>query len=372
MMETVPPSTELEELLAAPPTKRTRKPLWLRMIGLLAPSIIPILYSPLHGVLSGKLMLVTVKQRRSETVYTFPVRYLEIDALVIALAPNAPSRSWWKNFIEPSYASITIRGRRTAACGFAPRSDTPEFAKAAEQYLRQSRIVRWFFGVKLKKDRPLTPEQAEALGQNTRVVIFDRSRLGSIPEANAVQNRPALADAIAAQPDVSAPLAGDDSAELRLADLIGPVLAELEREERPAALALAERVAAERYRMWAKEISDPTARTALADCAMREDDIAARVEAAVPGALAIQQSIARAHPDVAAQYLDMFTDMTLEEQFAFQASIQRAAADTWRFLTDSAPAHVRGILLECSYLEEKSAAVLDTLIEATHQTQEAP
>lgn len=364
-METVQPDHEAATLatqLAAPPTAPRRAPLWQRVLRRAAPLIVPVLHCPLHRILSRKIMLVTVKGRRTETIYTFPVRYLEIDALVVALAPNARHRTWWRNFTEPSYASITIRGGRTAACGFAPAPDSPEFAKAAEQYLRQSWLVRRFFKVKLKKDQELTTEQAIALGEHTRVVIFDRAQTDEVRAAAARQKQPrtaALAPGAAAATPAAAP--ETESAELRLADLIGPLLAELEREERPAALALAERVSAERYRMWAKDSTDPTHRAALADCAVREDDIAARVEAAVPGSLAIQESIARAHPNVAIEYLEMFSEMPLREQLSFQASLQRAAAESWRFLAETSPPHIRGVLLECSYLEEKNAAVLDEL-----------
>jgi hypothetical protein len=155
-----------------------------------------------------------------------------------------------------------------------------------------------------------------------------------------------------------------EAAEVRMADLLGPVLSELERDERPAAIALAERVAAERYRLWAREISDPDMQAVLEVCAVREDDIASRVEAVVAGALSIQESIARAHPELAVRYLALFEQMNLATQLAFQARLQRAAAESWRRLAETSPPHVRATLLECSYLEEKTAAALEQLLSA--------
>jgi hypothetical protein len=153
-----------------------------------------------------------------------------------------------------------------------------------------------------------------------------------------------------------------EEAELQITDLLGPVMEPLGRDERPAAIALAERIAAERYRLWAKEQSDPAVRTSLEACAIRQDDIASRVEAVVAGALSIQESIARAHPQLAAHYLRLFEGMTLPTQLAFQARLQRAAAETWRGLGETSPPHIRGTLLECSYLEEQTASALDDLL----------
>jgi hypothetical protein len=63
-----------------------------------------------------------------------------------------------------------------------------------------------------------------------------------------------------------------------IAEIIGPILQRLPAAERPLLGAVAERLAAERYRGWAAAASDAAWRAALLACAAREEDIAGRVE----------------------------------------------------------------------------------------------
>jgi hypothetical protein len=363
-----PDYSSVAERTEAGPVCAAKRPLWLRLAHGVSPIVAPLLVSPFHGILSGKLMLVTVKGRRTDTVYTLPVAYHEFDAFVVALVPDAQRRSWWRNFSEPRYASIIIRGARTAAQGYVPDPRSLEFSRAAAAILRQSRLARWLYGVKLDASKQLAAGEAEKLAENTRVVVFDRTP----PAERLVPNPPAprAPESIATATPRVVEAPGPDPtevAERRVAELIEPVLSGLQHNDRPAALALAERVAAERYRDWAKEISEPSVSALLAECAMREDDIASRVEGAVAGALSIQESIVTAYPDLAAEFLALFDGMPILDQFAFQARIERVMAETWRVLAERAPAHVRGVLLECSYLEEKSASVLDSIVAAHSQ-----
>ena len=153
-----------------------------------------------------------------------------------------------------------------------------------------------------------------------------------------------------------------DAAQTAIAELVGPVLAALQPEEQPAAIALAERIAAGRYRAWAAETREPATQEKLRACAAREEDIASRVEAIVPDAESIQARVERAHPDLAVGYMALFGGRSLADQFALQASLERIGARTWRALAETSPPDVREVLLQCALLEERSAEVLDSLI----------
>ena len=141
----------------------------------LAPLTTAVLQSPVHRLLGGRRMLITIKEKKTDRVYTVPAHYHEVDALVIVLVRNASRNTWWQNFTEPAYASITIRGWRTSAQGFAPEPGAPVFLEAAKHALRNQRFVRSTFGVRLDPDEGLTAEQAEELARTTRVVVFDRT-----------------------------------------------------------------------------------------------------------------------------------------------------------------------------------------------------
>jgi len=152
-----------------------------------------------------------------------------------------------------------------------------------------------------------------------------------------------------------------DDVRARLTALVGPALAGLAPEQQPAIVALAERIAATRYRDWAGRVADDDARERLLACAAREEEIASRVEATVPDADAVQRRARADHPGLPDGYAAMFAGLPLAEQWTLQAQAERVGADTWRGLA-AADAARRDVYLACAELEETSAAVLDALV----------
>lgn len=145
--------------------------------------------------------------------------------------------------------------------------------------------------------------------------------------------------------------------------LLGPLLAGVRADERPLLLAIAERLAAERYRRWAREVERPEWRAGLLACAKREDEIAGLVEGLRPDAASVQQRLRDAHPDLLAINAALFAGRPLAEQFAIQAAGERLGAGTWRALAAAVPeGAVRSAFLACAPLEEASAAFLESIV----------
>jgi organic hydroperoxide reductase OsmC/OhrA len=145
-------------------------------------------------------------------------------------------------------------------------------------------------------------------------------------------------------------------------EALAPVIARVPRAEQPLLIALAERLAAERYRGWAAEIGDASARAQLLACAEREEEIARRVEALFPNAAPVQRDLLAKHPEVAELNRTLFAGRPLAHQFAIQAAGERLGAATWRsFAGREADAGRRDVLLACAALEEESALVLEGL-----------
>ena len=59
-----------------------------------------------------------------------------------------------------------------------------------------------------------------------------------------------------------------------LLEVLAPILESAPEEELPLLLAWLERMAAEKYRVWAQQSADDVERKGLMDCAFREDAIA--------------------------------------------------------------------------------------------------
>jgi hypothetical protein len=70
-----------------------------------------ILRSPVHGLLSSRLLVITVTGRRSGRVYDIPVGYHWRDGSV-EIDVGAPDRKqWWRNFRDRTGTRLLIRGK---------------------------------------------------------------------------------------------------------------------------------------------------------------------------------------------------------------------------------------------------------------------
>lgn len=144
---------------------------------------------------------------------------------------------------------------------------------------------------------------------------------------------------------------------------LAPVLARVPREQQPFLIAVAERMAAERYRAWAAQASLANDRAQLLACAEREERIAARVEALDPEAPAIQRDLLAKHPELPELNRSLFAGRPLAEQLTIQARGERLGAATWRsFARQESDAARRETLEACAELEEASARVLEAML----------
>ena len=74
------------------------------------PVIRALLDSPLRGVLSRDLALITVTGRRSGREHTFPVGYSR-EGAVVTVRVGAPQRKvWWRNLVGGAEVGVRIRG----------------------------------------------------------------------------------------------------------------------------------------------------------------------------------------------------------------------------------------------------------------------
>lgn len=146
------------------------------------------------------------------------------------------------------------------------------------------------------------------------------------------------------------------------ATLLAPLIGSVPEAAVPAFLARLERTAADRYRMWAKDVPEHAA--GLLDCAAREDEIADRIEAAYPATdpaqvAAMDQAIEPARDS----YYAVFAELTPIEQMTIQANAERQGAAVWRgMLEQESHEDARAVLEYCARIEEASADYLDALL----------
>src|SRR5580765_6367154 len=104
-----------------------------------------------------------------------------------------------------------------------------------------------------------------------------------------------------------------------VAVILATVLQQCPVEHQPLLIAIAERLAAERYRGWAEEPDVASHAADLRACAAREESIAAHVEGLYPNASAIQAALRAQHPDLVEINAALFAQRSLRHQFAIQA-----------------------------------------------------
>lgn len=69
----------------------------------------PVLHSPLHFLLSGQVLLISVMGRKTGKTYTTPVQYRrEGDSLTII---TQRQRKWWRNLQGGASATLWLKGQ---------------------------------------------------------------------------------------------------------------------------------------------------------------------------------------------------------------------------------------------------------------------
>ena len=72
-----------------------------------------VLRSPLHGMLSNSMMLITVKGRKTGKEYTLPVSYYRQNGNLWVLTNR--DRTWWKNVQDGAEVSLLLKRQPVSA-----------------------------------------------------------------------------------------------------------------------------------------------------------------------------------------------------------------------------------------------------------------
>jgi deazaflavin-dependent oxidoreductase (nitroreductase family) len=135
---------------------------------LINPLVKFLLRSPLHGLLSDRLLLLTFTGRKSGRTYTTPVGYIREDDTLYVIT-EAP---WWKNMRRGAPVTVRVKGRRRS--GHAEATDDPEVVARAIQIEVQKHgaaFAEQRFGLSLSSDHPSVAEIADAISDIKVVTI---------------------------------------------------------------------------------------------------------------------------------------------------------------------------------------------------------
>lgn len=94
--------------------------------------VIGLLRSPLHGLVSGSMMVLNYIGQKSGKAYSVPVNYYRLgDGRLVTL--SLPARSWWRNFKVGGELSLRLQGAEVAA--------------RAQAYTTPDEVVQWMMAV---------------------------------------------------------------------------------------------------------------------------------------------------------------------------------------------------------------------------------
>jgi len=122
------------------------------------PIVLSLLHSPLHRLLDGQTLAITVTGRRSGRAYTIPVSYLRDGENLLVISEK--DRTWWKNLRSGAPVTVFLHGYRLQARGEA-FVDLDRVSKLLLVIMQHAPAYQRLLHVKL--DASGHPEDAEAL-----------------------------------------------------------------------------------------------------------------------------------------------------------------------------------------------------------------
>ena len=119
-----------------------------------------VLRSPLHGMISKYLTLITFTGRKSGKTYITPVSYSREGAQVFIFT----HAKWWKNLVNGAPVTLRLRGQDVHGIAEPVAEDKAAVAEGLTAHLKQSPFDAKYYDVTLDKNgNPPVDQIAEAV-----------------------------------------------------------------------------------------------------------------------------------------------------------------------------------------------------------------
>ena len=136
----------------------------------LTPLVRALLRSPLHGLASRGLLLLTVTGHRSGRRYTIPVGYQREGELLTIMVSEAPSKQWWRNYHEQRPVELLLRGRPRSGTAQVVPPGSPDFRNLAARTLSRLRQMGRVFGIDYDRAVGLRDDDVHELRRRIAIV----------------------------------------------------------------------------------------------------------------------------------------------------------------------------------------------------------
>ncbi len=147
---------ENNETLAPPPA-------WLNKV------MAGMLRSPLHGIVSEGIMLITVTGRKSGKSYTLPVSYAQ-EGNDVMCSTDRVGRNWWKNLRGGGDVTLRLRGKNVTGHATVIEDDQEAIADGIRTMLKHVPRDAKYYQVRMDEDKRPFAEDITSSAQH-RVII---------------------------------------------------------------------------------------------------------------------------------------------------------------------------------------------------------
>ena len=128
-----------------------------------------LLRSPLHGIVSKSILLLTVTGRKSGKKYGLPVSYVR-DGDTILCSTERDKRSWWKNLRGGADVTMLIQRQVVTGRAAAIVDDQEAIVKGIERMLTIVPRDAKYYDVRLDDQKRPIPEDVVRAAQR-RVIV---------------------------------------------------------------------------------------------------------------------------------------------------------------------------------------------------------
>ena len=138
------------------------------LFALINPAMRVLLHSPLHGLMSGSVMLISFKGRVTGRTYTTPVRYVQ-DGAKIRCHTNRDAK-WWPNLKHDPTVVLRLAGRDVVCSASVIDDDPATIRELLARYLTQFPGDAAYHDVGLQRDRTPVPEDLDRASSHSIIV----------------------------------------------------------------------------------------------------------------------------------------------------------------------------------------------------------
>jgi deazaflavin-dependent oxidoreductase (nitroreductase family) len=134
-----------------------------------------ILRSPLHGIMSAAVLLITYRGRKSGREYTLPVQYVQDGETIYIVPGAAEKKTWWRNLRGGATVILRLRGKQKPgrAALLEGETDVESIAAAFTPYLKRFPPSANIYSIRIKEDGSFDLEDIRKAAKSLIIVRVD-------------------------------------------------------------------------------------------------------------------------------------------------------------------------------------------------------